>query len=482
MTFSQFLHIIRARWLLVTSVFTVIVLATAIISWLLPKSYDATATVMVDVRPDPVSGMGAGTMQNATILATQVDIIKSPTVARKVVLSLNLADNPELRLRWQKEAKARGDYVTWVSEVIGKGLDVKPSRESNVIDINYNGSDPAFAAIMANAFAKAYIDSTVQIRVNPAKQYADYFDERVKIAREKVEMAQNKLSAAQKEKGIIATEERLDVETQRLAELATQVTALRGLRADTSSRSAQASARADQTPDVLSNALIVSLQAESSKLEGRLQELLERYGDAHPSVVETKASLSSVKQRIQTETRKITSSLGMMNSVAGSREAQAQAAYEAQREKLLKLKDARSELAILEREVDSAQKIYDSLQARLSQTNLESNSGQSNIYMLAAATEPTKPASPKVMLNIALSAIVGSLLALMAALGVEMFDHRVRSPGDLVQALDLPVLGVLPTPQKPRRFAFKRPALPQLKNAHKQESKPDQNDDLIALT
>lgn len=481
MTFSQFLNIIRARWLLVTSVFLVIVLATAVISWMMPKSYDATATVMVDVRPDPVSGMGAGTMQNATILATQVDIIKSPTVARKVVLGLNLADNPDLRLRWQKEAKSKGDYVTWVSEVIGKGLDVKPSRESNVIDINYNGSDPAFAAVMANTFAKAYIESTVQIRVNPAKEYADYFDERAKIAREKLELAQSKLSAAQKEKGIIATEERLDVETQRLAELASQVTALRGLRADTSSRSAQANARADQTPDVLNNTLITSLQSDASRLEARLQELLERYGEAHPSVVETRANLASIKQRVQTETKKVTSSLGMVNTVASSREAQAQAAYEAQREKLLKLKDARSELSILEREVDSAQKIYDSLQVRLSQTNLESNSGQSNIYMLAPATEPTKPSSPKVLLNTALSALVGSLLALMAALGVEMFDHRVRSPGDLVQTLDLPVLGVLPPPHKTGRLALKKKALPQLKSPANSGTH-DQGDDLIALS
>lgn len=451
MTFSQFLNIIKARWLLVTSVFLVIVLATGVISLLIPKSYDATATVMVDVRPDPVSGLGSGGMQNATILATQVDIIKSPTVSRRVVQKLNLVNSPDLQLKWQKEAKSKGDYTTWVAEMISKGLDVKPSRESNVIDIAYNGAEPAFSAALANAYAQAYIESTVQIRVNPAREYADFFDERVKLAREKLEGAQAKLTAAQKAKGIVATEERLDVETQRLTDLSAQVTSLRALKADTSSRSNQAQARSDQTPDVLNNSLISSMQADASRLEAKLQELLQRYGDAHPSVIETQANLQSIKQRISAETRKVTSSLGMLNNVAGSRESQAQAAYDAQRERVLKLKDARNELAILEREVETAQKIYESLQTRLSQTNLESNSSQSNIYLLAPATEPTKPSSPKVMLNMILSVVVGLLLGLMSALAIEMFDHRVRSPNDMVQALDLPVIGVLPSPQAKRK-------------------------------
>ncbi len=484
MTFSQFLNIIRARWLLVTAVFLVIVLVTLVVSLLIPKSYDATATVMVDVRPDPVSGLGAGSMQTATILATQVDIIKSPTVSRRVVQQLNLVNSPDLMQRWQKETKSKGDYVAWVAEVIGKGLDVKPSRESNVIDINYNGAEPAFAAALANAFAQAYIQSTVQIRVNPAKEYSDFFDERVKLAREKLEAAQNKLTAAQKEKGIVATEERLDVETQRLTDLSAQVTSLRALRADTSSRSAQAQTKAEQTPDVLNSSLIASLQADAVKLEGKLQELRQSYGDAHPTVIETQANLQAIKQRINSETHKVTSSLGIQNNIANSRESQALAAYEAQRDRVLKLKDARNELSILEREVESAQKIYDSLQARLSQTNLESNSSQSNIYLLAAATEPTKPASPKVTFNVALSALIGLLLALMAALAIEMFDHRIRSPQDIAQALDLPVIGILPSPQaKPKRFALIRSAhpLPKLER-NSGHSEPNKDEPFAALT
>ncbi|MEN9453014.1 MAG: chain length determinant protein EpsF, partial [Pseudomonadota bacterium] len=74
MTFSQFLAIVRARWVLIASIFVATISVTLVVSLLLPKKYSAMATVMVDARPDPVSGMGMNGIQQSTILATQVDI------------------------------------------------------------------------------------------------------------------------------------------------------------------------------------------------------------------------------------------------------------------------------------------------------------------------------------------------------------------------------------------------------------------------
>jgi len=447
MTFSQFLHIILARRLLVISVFLTTVTAALLISLIMPKSYEASATVMVDVRPDPVTGNGVGGMQAASILATQVDIIKSPPVSNKVVTDLHLDQMPELQARWQKEAKGKGNYLTWVGEVIGKGLEVKPSHESNVIDINYSGAEPAFAAALANAYAKAYIDTTVQIRINPARQYADFFEERAKLAREKLADAQSRLSAAQKDRGIIASEERLDVENQRLTELATQLNTIRALRAEANSRSTLAVANPEKVQDVVLNPLVSSMSADLNREETRLRTLLERYGEQHPTVIEQRATISTIKERLRSESGRVVSSVSVGTKIADSRVAQAQAAYDAQRERVMKLKDGRNQLTIMEREVETAQKIYESLQARSSQTTLESTNSQSNIYLLSPATEPVKPSAPRTTLNVALAAVVGFLIALMIALGVEMFDHRVRSPSDVVQALDLPVIGVLPAPK-----------------------------------
>lgn len=465
MTFNQFLRIIKARWILVLVIMTVVVSATLVVSLLLPKSYTATATVMADVRPDPIAAIASAGSYSGTYLATQVDILKSANVAQRVVRNLRLTENQTMRTRWESATEGKGDLTAWVAETIGRGLEVKPSRESNVIEINYDGADPAFSATLANAFAKAYIDSTVQIKVDPARQYAEFFEDRARLAREKLERARTKLAEAQRDKGIIVTDERLDVENARLNELSTQVSGLRALKAETSSRNVQAGNNPDQLQDVLNNSVVAGLKTDLARSEARLQELSERYGDAHPLVIESRANIAGLRDKIRAETTRVTGSVRINNSVAFSREADAVAAFDAQRERVLKLKDARSQLQVLEREVDSAQRVYDSIQDRLSQTSMESSTSQSGIYLLSAATEPTRSTSPRVFLNTMVALVLGTLLALMVALSVELYDRRVRGPVDILQALDMPVIGTLPQPKTksgPRSFLGlgKRPALP----------------------
>jgi succinoglycan biosynthesis transport protein ExoP len=445
MSFDQFFRIIRARWLLVASIALVVITATLITSLLLPKTYTATAALMVEVKPDPVSIM-ANTMPMGQYLATQVDIIKSALVAQRVVRATKMGDNPEMRQRWEKETGMKGDFNAWLAELISKGLDVRPSRESSIIDINYEGTDPAFAAAMANAFAKAYMDSAVQIRVDPARQYTDFFEERARLAREKLEKAQIRLIEAQKAKGIVATDERLDFETTRLNDISSQITGLRALKAESGSRNAQAQTNAERVQDVVTSPLITSLKSQLAIQEARHTESLAKFGENHPVIVEGRANIDNLRERIRLETGKIAAGVNTSNNINTAREAEAVAAFEAQRARVLKLKGERGELNLLEREVDSAQRIFDSIQARLSQMSLESNSSQSSIYLINAATEPAKPTSPKMVLNMILSILLGSFLAVMVALGIETMDRRVRGPADIPQFLELPVIGVMPAP------------------------------------
>lgn len=447
MTFNQFLRIIRARWILACTILAVSVIGTLAISLILPKSYTATASVMADVRPDPVSILANSGALAMTYLATQVDLIKSPNVSQRVVRNLRLTENAEMRQRWITATDQQGDFTAWLAELIEQGLEVKPSRESSVIQIIYEGASPEFAATLANAYAKAYIDSTVQIKTDPARQYTDFFEERTRLAREKLEKARTRLAEAQKEKGIIATDERLDVENARLVELSTQMTALRSLRAETGTRSSQSGNNPDQMRDVLNNSLVAGLKADLARQEVRLRELSERYGDAYPAVVEAKTSVNTLRDRIQAEVRRVTGSARVDDRMAQSRLAEAEDQYEAQRQRVLKLKDARAGLSVLEREVDTAQRVYDSIQERLNQTSMESHVSQSGIYLLSNATVPSKPTSPRLILNVAVSIVLGTLLALMTAMGVELFDRRVRGPLDIVQALDLSVIGLLPAPK-----------------------------------
>ncbi len=450
MTFSQFLSILKARWVSALMVLVLTVGTTVGVSLVLPKNYTASAAVVLDVRsPDPIAGMVLGAMAMPAYMATQVDIIQSDRVAQRVVQGLRLTENAQTRAEWLEATGGQGNFEAWVAELLKKKLDVKPSRESNVVNVSYTSPDPRFAAALANAFVKAYMDVSIGLRVSPAKQYNEFFDARAKELREALEQSQAKLTTFQKTSGILATDERFDIETQRLNELSSQLVALQALSAESGSRSAQArGSQADQLQDVLGNPVVAGLRADLSRQEARLQELNARLGDAHPQVVELRANIAELNTRLQTESNRVSGSVGVTNTINKQRESEIRASLDAQRAKVLALKQQRDEASVLMKEVETAQRAYDQVVARASQTSLESQNTQTNISVLTPATEPADHSSPKLLLNTLLSVFLGTLLAVGFALVRELMDRRVRSPQDLVEALGLPVLGALPKPMR----------------------------------
>ena len=458
MTFSQFLSILRARWKLSAAVFLTTVLTAVVLSLVLPKKYTATASVVVDVKPDPISGIALGGMMNPAIMATQVDILNSDRVARRVIQNLRLDQNPQVRAQWQEETKGQGTIEDWLGDLFQKHLDVKPSRESNVITVGYQAPDPDFAAALANAFVQAYIDTAIELKVQPARQYSTFFDQQAKDARAALEAAQTKLSEYQQAHGIVGSDERLDVETARLNDLSAQLVQLQAIAAESNSRNAQAAGQGDRLAEAMSNPVVSNLRVSLSQAEANLQELNTRLGANNPQVVQARANIAELRAKLDAETKRVAGSVGVTANINASRVAQVRAELDAQRDKVLKLKAGRDDMAVLQRDVDNAQKAYDAIAARQAQTSLESQSQQANVNLLSPATAPLKPSSPKLMLNTLVAIFLGGLLAVGSALVRELMDRRVRGPQDLVEALGLPILGVMPQPA----IAGKRGAKPSL--------------------
>jgi len=461
MNLTQFLSILKARWWVALLLLVLTVGTTLGVSLMLPKQYSATATIVIDVKPDPIAGQFAG-MLAPSYMATQVDIIQSDRVARRVVRNLKLADNPQVRADWLETTGGTGDIEAWIAGRFSANMDVQPSRQSNAISVSYRAPDPGFAAALANAFVQAYLDTALELRVDPARQYSTFFDQRAKEAREALEKAQTRVSAFQKEKGIIATDERLDIENARLSELSSQLVMIQALSSESGSRQAQARGEsADRMQEVLSSGLISSLKSDLSRNEARLQELNSRLGDNHPQVVEAKANINSLRSRLDAETKRVTGGIGITANINRQREAELRASLDSQRAKVLRMKAVRDEGSVLSREMEHAQRAYETVLARLNQSSLESQATQGNIFVLSQATPPGGPSSPKVALNTAMSAVVGLLLGIGAVLGMEMLDRRVRAFEDLTTAVGLPVLGVMPKPTATFKLGKQRLSLMQ---------------------
>ncbi|EGK73053.1 MAG: chain length determinant protein EpsF [Methyloversatilis sp.] len=445
MTFQQFLLILRARWLVGLAVLLVVVATTVAVSLVLPKQYSSATSVLIDVKsPDPILGVTLPALVTPGYMATQVDIVTSDRVAQRVVRMLGFDKSAAAVEQWREATEGKGSMDAYFADLLKKKLDVKPSRESNVLSIQFSGQDPAFSAAVANAFAQAYIDTNLELKIEPAKQYASWFAGQSKALREGLEKAQSKLSAFQQESGIVATDERLDIENARLAELSSQYTAIQAQRSDSSSRQAQVGqAQIETLPEVQQNSLIIGLKADLARGEARLNEMSQRYGRNHPEYQRAQGEVDTQRAKLDAEMKKVASTIGTSNRVNVQREAEVRAALNAQKNRVLELKKQRDDLAVLQREVESAQRAYDAVAQRFTQTSLESQTTQTNIVVLTPAIAPVEHSSPNLLLNTLVAIFLGTLLAVGTVLLLELLDQRVRGDDDLQQLLGVPVLGLI---------------------------------------
>jgi len=447
MTFQQFLLILRARWLVGLAVLFVVVATTVAVSLVLPKQYESAASVLIDVKsPDPILGVTLPGLVSPGYMATQIDIVTSDRVAQRVVRVLGFEKSAQAVEQWRQATEGRGSIDAYFAELLKKKLDVRPSRESNVLSIAFSGQDPAFSAAVANAFAQAYIDTNLELKIEPAKQYAAWFSGQSKSLREELEKAQTKLSEFQKESGIVNTDERLDIENARLAELSSQYTAIQAQRSDSASRQAQVSQSQIETlPEVQQNSLIIGLKSELARGEARMTDASQRFGRNHPEYQRAQGEVDSLRAKLEAEMKKVASTLGTSNRVNVQREAEVKASLAAQKDKVLELKKQRDDLAVLQREVESAQRAYDAVAQRFTQTSLESQTTQTNIVVLTPATPPLEHSSPNLLLNTLVAVFLGVLLAVGTVLLLELLDQRIRGDDDLQQLLGVPVLGLIST-------------------------------------
>lgn len=452
MSIQQFLLALRARFGVFCLALVATVLASAIVSLLLPKSYRATVSLLVDAKDEQSLSNALRPLiapqERLSYLQTQMDIITSKKVARKVVQDLKLAASPSTRAAFEQEQGGKGPIEDWLVESLLKKLKVETSQ-SNVIQASFSAADPAISASVANGFAKAYIDTMLELRVEPTREAAAWFDEQLKTLRANLEEAQAKLTDYHQRQGIVSADERFDVENTRLGVLSEQVARAQEQTFQWKSREQQArrfleqSGSPDRLPDVLDNPFIQKLKADLLHGEAKLQELATQYGPNHPQYQRQVSENQSLHDRLDTEMRKVVAGIGSSARQSRQREADLMKAVAAQRARLLALKENRNEFTVLRRNVESAERAYDTAMQRSVVSQVDSRASQTNVTILNPAFVPSTPYQPKIFLNIALSVLVGTMLGIGVVVLMEMLDRRVRSRNDLDNAWDLPLLGVL---------------------------------------
>jgi succinoglycan biosynthesis transport protein ExoP len=462
MSLSHFLSMMYARrWLAVLVMLATLTTATTVIL-LAPRSWSATASLLIDtVRPDPVTGQSNGGNPSPTLLSTQVGVLKSERVALDVVRRLDLISDARWHKAWTSATQGRGDMSRWLAQALQKKTEIVPERDSNVVNITATAGTPEEAARTANAFARAYLDVSSTLRADNAVGVSDFFSQRADELRRSLEKARARLADFEQKNGVVVRDGHLDSETTRLSELSARWVASETMAADAEAgQAAGAAALQIQASPVLAN-----LRSELFRAEEQLQSLAARLDDNHPELIQARAKLLALRQRVDNETRRIGNAADASRATRTRQAAELRAAVDAQRARVNRLKAAQEDGQGLAREVENLQRSYDSVQARLGQASLESHAIQGNTSLLAAAAVPFAPSSPGRMVQIGLATLLAVLLGIAAVTLMEMADVRLRTNASVASELGQPLLGVVPRPDargsyRPRKVPLIRAAAP----------------------
>ena len=431
MSLSQFFSILRARRGLAFSIL-VATLALAL-GWVLlrPAAYRASAPVLVDVRMDPTNATPLQGMVAPSFMTTQIDIIKSDRVAQRVAQILPPDQAPLKGLREEAQKKPAPDR--WIAANLERGLEVKPARETNIINITWMGRTPVEAARVANAFAQAYLETNLDIKTEPAKKYTVWFDEQVQTVRDRLEKAQQRLAAYQEKAGIVTADEKSDFETTRLNDLSQQLSA-----AQTRGIGGSSAGASDSSP------LVNNLRQDVARMEAKIAQGSATMGSHHPEMMRMQSELAAMKGRLGEESHRVGITAAQSAESRAARIRDLQNAIGEQKQRVLSLNKQRAEMSILKSDVDSAQKAFDTVTASAAQARLQSMSNQTNVMKLAPAVEPMEAAGPTTMQALIIGLGVGFILAIAGALMAELANRRVRTVQDLAMVTHLPILASVP--------------------------------------
>ena len=210
MTVQQFLMILRARWLIACLVFGAVLVLSILLVSMMTRKYTAVSSIVVDAKTDPVAG-GAGFSEPVmgSYVNTQIDVIMSERVAQKVAKSVGLDRMPAFQNAWRKQTDGRSDIDVWLARyllsakkvVAAPPANASATRQTNVIEISVKWPDAKLAAAIANSFAQTAIETNIELKVEPAKQYTTWFDQRSAALRADLERKQKRLSDFQNATG-----------------------------------------------------------------------------------------------------------------------------------------------------------------------------------------------------------------------------------------------------------------------------------------
>lgn len=457
--------VFRQRWL-IGGVIVAALLVGLIVTLLATPMYEARAKVSIEpygvyILEGQDVDQGVSPNQIYDYLATQVEVIKSRSLAEVVATDLNLAerydvlgkDVDERRPANMTDEEWRQKKLTMAAGILAGSVTSSVPNDNWVIPIGYRSESPALAAELANAYADAFVSSGSRNSVEDNQYALTYLREQIDLTRASLAEAEGMANDFARNSGIIvqpnaATEGtggNVTLRTVNLANINQRVTDARAARIEAEQRwKSIQNLPASQLPEVQGNAVLSGFISERTSKLSQLSELRQRYNDDFPQVVNLKAQIEILDKQIEASSADIKATIRNEYVVARNREQALEAELGSLTSDTLVEQDQKVQLSALDREAQALRDQLKALLDRYNQINSAAKVNRGAVSKLDSATIPGSPYAPNITQNMALALVFGIALATGLAVLRETLDDRIRSLEDVEDRIGLPLLGHTP--------------------------------------
>ncbi len=454
-------------------------------SWMilgLPEYYLSTAAVLVGTRDnvgDPsVSDSKVSTATDSVAIRTQVDLLKSFSLAREVVVQLHLPEAPEfarvisprpslvrtvtglarqLMGRPESPPLDEASTVDLATELLLGKMSFTNDGRSFVINIGARTTDPRLSAGIANAYAQAYIDFTRKVKTDAIAHASSWFDARLSALKDKVNTANSAVQMFRASSGLILdrgpspsgtdSSGGVTVAGQQMSQINTQLSLASSVVAEKSASLAQiraAGGNLDAIPEVVASPLIQHYREQLADVSGKAAHLAITRSDNDPGMRSLHAEEVDIRGRIAAEVRNIAASVANEASAAQARQDALERQLTALQATVSSQGVSQVRLSQLQSEADAARAIYTSYLNWFERTSNEIGLQQPDAQLVSSGNPAIGPSAPSKRQLMALSLVVSLVVAIALALLRQRAVSGFQTPGQLESETGLPAIGIVP--------------------------------------
>ena len=456
-------------------------LAVAVFTLQSVPIYIGTSSIIIDARDNNVVDLGAvlsGLPPDSAVVDTEVEIIRSRSLAAKVVAELELEKIPEfnpmlrepgLMAKAKKSVKNLISFVKPKREVDEAALQIARAqiqKEAVVsmllsktaahrmgttygITISAYSEDPSLAAAIANMIAEKYLVEQLDAKFDATRRANLWLEDRLSDLKEEVKTDENLVEAYRSESGLFSAGN-TTISQQQMGELTAQLIVQRAELAEAEARLASVRDLSDRglsaevSGEALRSPVIADLRRQQAEINRERADLQTRYGPLHPEIERIYTEIANINDQIKVEVRRIVSNLEGEVTIVRQRVRSLESSLGRTRATLSQNNRAGVRLRELERNADASRAIYESFLARFKQTNEQEGLAEADARILSSAAIPPNPAFPKTSLNLVIGFVLGLMLGALAVIISEALNSQISSGEDIEESFKVPFLGNFP--------------------------------------